>query len=70
MKPVYHCTRKSFSRFLNELRIAHACKLLPGKNLSVTNICYQCGYQKLPNFNKFFHMIMDCNPSMYRSRFK
>jgi AraC-like DNA-binding protein len=63
-------TRKSFSRFLNELRIAHACKLLLDKNLSVTNICYQCGYQNLTNFNKFFRMIMDCNPSMYRSRFK
>ncbi|KIO76764.1 transcriptional regulator [Pedobacter lusitanus] len=63
-------TRKSFSRFLNELRIAHACKLLPDKNLSVTNICYQCGYQNLTNFNKFFRLIMDCNPSMYRNRFK
>ncbi len=63
-------TSKSFSRFLNELRIAHACKLLPDKNLSITQICYQCGYQNLTNFNKFFRMIMDCNPSMYRNRFK
>ncbi|QNK61538.1 helix-turn-helix transcriptional regulator [Pedobacter sp. PAMC26386] len=63
-------TKKSFSRFLNELRIAHACKLLLDKNLSITNICYQCGYQNLTNFNKFFRMIMDCNPSLYRSRFK
>ncbi|MBB6501960.1 AraC family transcriptional regulator [Pedobacter cryoconitis] len=63
-------TRKPFSRFLNELRIAHACKLLPDKNLSIAYICYQCGYQNLTNFNKFFRLIMDCNPSTYRNRFK
>lgn len=59
-------TQKSFSRFVNELRIGHACKLLLNKELSISQICYQSGYQNLTNFNKFFRLIMNKSAGQYR----
>ena len=59
-------TQKSFSKFVNEMRIGHACKLLMNKQLSISEICYQSGYQNLTNFNKFFKTIMQKSPREYR----
>lgn len=59
-------TQKSFSRFVNEMRIGHACKLLLDKTYSISEICYLSGYQNLTNFNKFFKSIMNKSPREYR----
>jgi len=59
-------TQKSFSKFVNEIRIGHACKLLIDKQLSISEACYQSGYQNLTNFNKFFKIIMNKSPREYR----
>ncbi|EFK56635.1 AraC family transcriptional regulator [Sphingobacterium spiritivorum] len=59
-------TQKSFSKFVNEMRVGHACKLLMNRQLSISEICYQSGYQNLTNFNKFFKMIMQKSPREYR----
>lgn len=59
-------TQKSFSRFVNEMRVGHACKLLMDRSLSISEICYQSGYQNLTNFNKFFKTIMNKSPREYR----
>jgi AraC-like DNA-binding protein len=61
-------TEKSFTQILNELRIGHACKLLHNNDYSISDICYQCGYNNLANFNKFFKSIMRIPPSMYRKQ--
>jgi len=36
-------TRKTYSRFLLELRVGHACKLLIENNLSIKQLCYESG---------------------------
>ncbi len=59
-------TRKSFTQFLNELRIGHACKLLQNERLSVSDICFESGYQNFVSFNKNFKEIMGQTPSVYR----
>jgi AraC-like DNA-binding protein len=59
-------TQKPFSRFLNELRVGHACKLLRNHELSIADVCYQSGYQNMTNFNKFFKDITQKTPSQYR----
>jgi len=63
-------TQKSFTRFLNELRIGHACKLIQDETYSVSDVCYQCGYNNLANFNKFFKLITGFTPSVYRKQSK
>lgn len=59
-------TQKSFSKFVNEMRVGHACKLLEDKNMNISEVCYASGYQNLTNFNKFFKEIMKKNPREYR----
>lgn len=59
-------TQKTFMRFLNELRIGHACKLLQNENNFVKDICYESGYNNPVNFYKFFKLITGLTPMEYR----
>jgi AraC-like DNA-binding protein len=59
-------TSKNFSQFINEIRIGHACKLLQNKHLSMTEICFQSGFQSITNFNKFFKKTINKSPIKYR----
>ncbi|MDN3669631.1 AraC family transcriptional regulator [Echinicola jeungdonensis] len=61
-------TKKSFSKFLKEIRIAHACKLLKDKNLFVSQIFHDCGYRNITNFNRQFKEIKGITPSAYRAQ--
>lgn len=58
--------QKSFTKFLNELRTGHACKLLQNDKLSISDVCYESGYQNFVNFNKYFKQIIGKTPSTYR----
>ncbi|MEO9003498.1 MAG: AraC family transcriptional regulator, partial [Ginsengibacter sp.] len=62
-------TQKSFSEFLNELRIGHACKLLQNLELSIADVCFKSGYQNMTNFNSFFKRITSKTPSQYRKEY-
>lgn len=59
-------TQKNFSRFLNELRIGHACRLLQDEKVPIKNLCYECGYNNPVNFFKFFKLITGVTPGEYR----
>jgi AraC-like DNA-binding protein len=59
-------TQKNFSQFVNEIRIAHACKLLQKRDFSISQISYESGFQSMTNFNKFFRKIMLKSPLEYR----
>jgi YesN/AraC family two-component response regulator len=59
-------TGKSFTGFLNEIRVGHACKLLGDFELTISDVCYRTGYQNFTNFNTFFKKITNKTPSEYR----
>jgi AraC-like DNA-binding protein len=58
-------TRKTYSTFLNEVRISAACKLLIEKELSIEQVCYQAGFSNLSNFNRTFKKVTGKTPSNY-----
>jgi AraC-like DNA-binding protein len=60
-------TQKTFTRFLNDLRIGHACKLLQNNNASILDICYESGFHSPVNFFKFFKLITNKTPRQYRN---
>ena len=62
-------TRKTFSGFVTELRLHKACKLLKENELSVTSICYDCGFNNVSNFNRQFLKQYEMNPVKYRKLF-
>lgn len=59
-------TQKTFTRFLTELRVGHACKLLQNNNASVLDVCYESGFNSPVNFFKFFKLITNKTPKAYR----
>ena len=56
--------RKTFTRFLNEIRIGCACKLLID-NCHVAGACYESGFNNISNFNRQFKSIKKITPSDY-----
>ncbi|OEJ99040.1 hypothetical protein A8C32_07640 [Flavivirga aquatica] len=59
-------TNKSFTEFLNEVRIRNAARMLVQENLPISEICYMVGYKSIPNFNKQFKQIIGSTPKSYR----
>ncbi|MCC5836025.1 MAG: AraC family transcriptional regulator [Opitutales bacterium] len=61
-------TRKTFSAFLNEVRLGQACRLLVETSATVTEIAFACGFNNLSNFNRRFREAYSCTPREYRSK--
>jgi AraC-like DNA-binding protein len=62
-------TGKTFTQTLNEIRVGHACKLFIEKGLSVSEVCYQSGFNNLSYFHRNFKKITQYAPLEYRKRF-
>lgn len=60
-------TLKSFTKFLNEVRISYACKLLNNETYSVTDACFESGFTNLSYFNRQFKSIMKMSPKGYKN---
>lgn len=60
---------KSFTKFVAEIRIKHACEMLTETDASIAGICYDCGFNTLSNFNKQFKEITLKKPTEYKSEF-
>ncbi len=63
-------TRKTFTEFVNEYRIAHAAKLLHEKQISISEVCYDSGFNNISHFNKLFKAFFGKTPSVYREELK
>jgi len=63
-------TKRSFSKFLTDARLAHACKQLLETQDSVSEICFQCGYTNLSNFNRLFKKYKGMSPVAYRRQLR
>lgn len=58
-------TLKTYWQFLLEVRIGYACKLIIENDMSISQICYSCGFNNLSNFNRQFKSITQMTPSQY-----
>lgn len=63
-------TNKTFTQFVNEYRLVHASKLLAEKPISITEVCYECGFNNFSHFNKSFKAFTGQSPSQYRNQLK
>lgn len=62
-------THKTCSQFLNEIRIAHACKLLVISNMTISEICYEIGYNNISHFNRQFKLITGLTAKVYAKKY-
>jgi len=61
-------TGKTFTEFLNELRIHKSCHLLQETDLSISQIAYQTGFQNLSYFNRAFKKFRLTTPKSFRKQ--
>lgn len=59
-------TNKSFTQFLNEIRVRNASRILVQDHLPVSDVCYMVGYKSITNFNRQFKQIMELTPNAFR----
>ncbi len=59
-------TRKSFVDYLNEVRIGHASVQLIETTKSISEVCYNCGFNNVSNFNRIFRTKKRQTPSEFR----
>lgn len=58
-------TQKTFSGFVNEIRISYACHLLKDTDKKIVDVCYESGFSNLSNFNKQFKLVLKMTPMQY-----
>ena len=63
-------TGKTFTELVNEYRVVHATKLLNESQLSIADICFECGFNNFSHFNKQFNEITGQSASNYRKEIK
>lgn len=62
-------TGKTFIEFVNDLRLSFAKTKLIETNDSVSEICYNCGFNNVSHFNRMFKRKQSCTPSEFRENF-
>jgi AraC-like DNA-binding protein len=63
-------TKKTFSHFVNEIRIGHACKCLMESDVSISTVCYESGFNNLTHFTEQFKNIVKLTPNQFKKQNK
>jgi AraC-like DNA-binding protein len=62
-------TKKTYSQFITEIRVGHACKLLIENKYFIKHICYDSGFNNFASFNKYFKLTTGKSPLNYQKEF-
>ena len=57
------------SRRVMKIRLGHAARLLLDTADSVSEICWNCGFNTLSNFNRLFRKRKGCSPTEFREKY-
>lgn len=58
-------TGKTYTAFLNEVRISNACQMLIRSGKTIQEVCFQSGFNNLSHFNRVFRKITGQTPKKY-----
>lgn len=61
-------TGKTFSGFVNQVRISEVSKLLLTTDRDITSIAFSCGFNNFSNFSRRFREIKNVSPREFRTR--
>ena len=62
-------TGKNYIDFLNDLRLGIASRQLVDTTKSVSEICFESGFNNLPNFNRIFKKRKGVTPKEFRENY-
>lgn len=60
-------TKRTLKEFVNELRINYACQLLEENTRSISQICFEVGFNNISNFNRRFKEMKGVTPQQYKA---
>lgn len=63
-------TGKTLSDYVIDIRIGFATRMLVDTTMSIAEICYECGFNNLSNFNRIFKKKKDCSPKEFREYYR
>ena len=73
MSPSYYrhyfklLTRKTFTEYLNGLRVSHAITLIrQNPRMKIVDICYAAGFSNISHFNRTFLKVTGVTPKAFR----
>lgn len=61
-------TQTTFTNYLIEIRIAKACSLLLKDDFTVSETCFESGYNSTSNFHRHFRRITGLSPNEYKRK--
>ena len=60
---------KTLSDYVVEMRLGVAARQLIDTTNSISEICYDCGFNTLSNFNRLFKKYKGCSPTEFREKY-
>ena len=64
-------TRKTYIRFLNEIRINEACKIMTAdSSIALSSVAYESGFSSAVSFNRVFKQVTGVSPSRYMADYR
>ena len=63
-------TGKSFTEYVNELRVSRARKLLSESNMPIADVAFASGFESMTHFNRTFLQKNQIPPREYRNRWR
>jgi AraC-like DNA-binding protein len=61
-------TGKTYSNYVNEIRINEACRMLVQTDKTIVQISFECGFETLSYFNRIFLKKMHMTPSVFKKK--
>ena len=62
-------TGKTVQEYIIDIRIGHAARQLVDSTKSIAEICIDCGFNNISNFNRIFKKKKGCSPSLFRDNY-
>ncbi len=62
-------TGRTLSDYIVDIRIGHAARRLVDTTMTSAEICYECGFNNISNFNRLFRKKKGCSPKEFRDNY-
>ncbi len=63
-------TDRTLSDYIVDIRLGYAARMLVDSSKNISEICYECGFNNLSNFNRTFKAKRNYTPRDFRAMFK
>lgn len=61
---------KTLSDYIIDIRLGYVTRMLIDTTKSVAEICYECGFNNISNFNRIFRKQKKCSPKEFRENYR